>query len=192
MKISSKTGLSVLASAVLLLINSSAFADRNEGNHGTHGTYGIPSTVTNLGATLVGATGFTGTGSIRYTSSTNGGSLHASIHLPVDGITILDSNSAVGNTYTLTVSSGATTVATCSLVISDVDFSYSTTSAKPTEVAEFVTSVSESGTTYTASVGNCGTSTISLPVLAASDTVSISLNGATPILSGTLATLVGR
>ena len=189
MKKASKSKLALLASSILLCMNTSAFADRNEGNHGAHGT---SSTVTNLGATLVGAAGFTGTGSIRYTSGTTGGNLHASIHLPVDGTSILDSNTAAASVYTLTVTSGASTVATCSLVISDIDFTYSSTSAAPAEVAEFVSSVSETGTVYTASIGNCGASTTTLPVLAATDVVSISLNGAAPILTGTLAALAGH
>lgn len=189
MQITSKIILSTLASAILLCFNASVLADRNGGHNGIHGT---PSPVTNLGATLVGASGFTGTGSIRYSSNTSGGSLNASIHLPVDGVTILDSNTATGNVYTLTVSSGASTIASCSLVISDIDFTYNTTLATHIEVAEYAASVSERGTTYTASIGNCGASTTTLPVLAATDTVSISLNGATPILTGTLAALTGH
>ena len=186
MKFSSKICFPILASAMLFGMNAPVFA---EGNH--HNGASVPAvTVTRLGATLVGATGFTGTGSFQYSDSTNGGSLQASIHLPVDGATILDSNAAVSNLYTLTVSAGASVVATYNLAISDIDFAYNSATTVSGESAEYAVSASQSGTLYTVTLGS-GTST-ALPVLAAGDTVSISLNGAAPILTGTLAASVGH
>ncbi len=186
MKFTSKIFLPVLASALLVGMSTSAFADGD--HHNGNANSGV--TVTRLGATLAGATGFTGTGSFEYFDSTNGGSLQASIHLPVDGVTILDSNTAVKNVYTLTVSNGASVVASYNLIISDIDFAYSSATVVLSESAEYVVSASQSGTTYTVTQGS-GTSTV-LPVLAAGDTVSISLGGAAPILSGTLAASVGH
>ncbi|MGD0960921.1 MAG: hypothetical protein ABSB19_14040 [Methylomonas sp.] len=185
MKFTSKVFLPVLASALLLGMNATVLA---EGNHGYSNVAGV--TVTRLGATLTGAAGFTGAGSFEYSDSTNGGRLQAAISLPIDGVTILDSNTAVNNVYTLTISNGASVVATYNLAINDIDFAYSTATTLSGESAEYAVSASQVGTTYTVTLGS-GTST-ALPVLAAGDTVSISLGGAAPILSGVLAASVGR
>ncbi len=166
MKFTSKICLPVLASALFFGINASAIAD---GYH--HGVSTPAVTVTRLGATLIGATGYTGTGSFQYSDSTNGGSLQASIHLPVDGVTILDSNTAVNDAanklVTLTVLNGASTVGTYHLAISDIDFAYSAASTVSGESAEYVVSAAESAASvYTVSIGSDATGS-ALPILAA-------------------------
>jgi len=198
MKFTTKTCLPVLVSAILFCLNAPASAEGNRyneggyfsGNHPINGLgLGTPAstTNTNLSATL-SATGSTGTGLVRYSSNSNGGSLQAHVHLPVDGTTILDSNTAVKNAYTLTISNGASVVATYTLAISELDFTYNTATSAPNEFAEYVLAAAESGTTYTVNLGSSTSTT--LPALAANDTVTISLNGTT-VLSGTLAATLG-
>ena len=184
MKILSKVGLSVMASAVMLCLSASAFADGNRGHSGG-GT--PPPVITNLSASLTSTTsGLTGT--VWYTSSSAGGRLQASIHLPVDGTTILDSNTAVSSQYALQLGTGTI----CTLVISDIDFTYITLGSAPTEVAEYKTAVSETGTTATASIGNCylgSSATTVFPTITAGESVNVSLvaTGVTPpvLLTGT-------
>jgi hypothetical protein len=185
MKLTSKICLSVLASALLLGINAPVSADRGE--HGGHG--GV--TVTNLTATLVASTtspvGYTGTGSINYSSSVNGSSLQASVHLPVDGSSIADSNAAVTDAanglVTLTISnSTGGVVATYNLAISDIDFAYSSATTVSSESVEFAVAASESTTVpYAVTLGSSTSTT--LPVLAVGDTVSLSVNGKTLLTS---------
>lgn len=191
MEFKSKTSLSTLASASLLCLSASALA---EGYH--HNGAAVPAvSVTRLGAALSGTGNFAGTGSFEYSDSTHGGNLHARIHLPVDGVTIADSNAAVtyaaNDLVTLTVSNGSTVLATYNLAIKDIDFTYSNATTISGESAEYAVSASQTGTTYTVNLGS-STST-ALPTLAAGDTVSITLNGASkPILSGTLAASAGH
>ena len=171
MKLLSKVGFSVMASAIMLCMNTSAFAEggRNHSNNGTP-----PPVITNLSASLTGTSGLTGT--VWYTSSSaGGGRLQASIHLPVDGTTILDSNTAVSSQYALQLGSTGTV---CTLIISDVDFTYATLGAAPVEVAEYKAAVSETGTTATASIGNCYTgssATTVFPAITAGESVNVSL-----------------
>ena len=192
MKFTAKICFPILASTMLFGMNAAVFAD---GDH--HYAASVPTVpVTRLGASLVGATGFTGTGSFQYSDSTNGGSLHASVHLPVlSGGAITDSNAAVslaaGNAVTLTILNGTSTVATYNLAISDIDFAYSTATTVSGESAEYVVSAAESSAAvYTVSIGSDATGA-ALPVLAAGETVSIAVSGAT-VLSGTLAASVGH
>ncbi|MDD4913718.1 MAG: hypothetical protein PHW13_01600 [Methylococcales bacterium] len=201
MKFTAKILSAALASTLLLGMSSSAFAERgHERGHSysrnptlgtTPSTPTTPaSTVTRLGATLVGGVGSTATGSIQYTYNTSGaGNLQARIHLPVDGVTIADSNTAVSDTVTLTISNGGTVVASYTLAISDLDFTYSGVSTTVTETAEYSLAASDNGATYTVTLGS-GAET-ALPVLAAAYTVSISVNGGAAVLTGTLATATG-
>ena len=193
MKFTAKNCFPILASIMLFGMNAAAFA---EGNH--HNKTTVPAViVTRLGATLVGAAGFTGTGSFQYSDSTNGGSLQASIHLPVvSGGVITDSNAAVSlaasDAVTLTILNGTSLVATYNLAISDIDFAYSTATTLSGESAEYVVSATESSVgVYTVSIGSDANTGTTLPVLAAGETVSVTVNGIT-VLSGALAASVGH
>lgn len=189
MKLKLNVSLLALTSSFLVLMNTPALSQGLLIGKGGH--YGIPATITNLSATLTGESGFTGTGTIRYfyNTSNNNSNLQANIFLPVDGTTIKDSNTAVSNIYTLTINTSPATI--CSLVINDIDVNYNnaTTPTTQTETAQYQTSVSEVGAAVTAFIGSCST----LGTLAASNTVSVSLSGASaPILTGTLAATVGH
>jgi hypothetical protein len=197
MKRFSKTGLTLFISATLLCVNTAAFADRNSlssgwnflGNANSSG-FSTQTSSTHLSASLTGVTGFPGAGTLFYATTSRGGSLEAHLHLPVDGATILDSNTAATSTYTLTVSNGASVVATCTLNITDIDFTYTNGATTPTEVAEYQVGVAEVGATVTTRIGSCGAS---FPVLVAGDTISVSSNGGastTPVLTGVLAATV--
>lgn len=202
MKLASKTISVALASTVLLGLSSSAFSDGrgHEGHNGssipaTYGTtipaiYGTTiSSVTRLGSTLTAATGSTATGTIQYAySATGAGILQAKVHLPVSSISsIIDSNTAVTDTITLTFSTGAT----YTLAITDLEFTYSGTTTTPTETAGYSLAVSDNGTTYTVALGS-GSET-ALPVLVSGNTVSVTVGtSTTPILTGTLAISTGR
>jgi hypothetical protein len=143
--------------------------------------------VTRLGSTLTAGTGSTATGTIQYAYSTTGaGILQARVHIPVDGVTIADSNTAVTDTITLTFSNGAS----YTLAISDIDFTSSGATTTATETAEYSLAASDNGTTYTVALGS-GVET-ALPVLASGNTVSVSVNGGAAILTGTLAVATGR
>jgi archaellum component FlaF (FlaF/FlaG flagellin family) len=158
------------------------------------GTSSIPTLIgtattaaTRLGATLVAGIGATSTGAVQYAynATTGAGILQARIHVPVDGIIIKDSNTAVSDTVTLTFSNGAS----YTLAISEIDFTSSGTITTATETAEYSLAASDNGTTYTITLGK-GTET-ALPALAAGNTVSVSVNGSASILTGTLATATG-
>jgi hypothetical protein len=184
MKFLSKISMAVLATSLLAGISTSAVAD------GRHGSADVAET--GFGASLASTTGYTGAGSIHYVTSTNGSSLHASVHLPVGDANIADSNAAVtlaaGNEIVLSVYNGATLVASYNLQLSDVDFTYSSAAVVSGETAEFVFSASQSTTVPYAVTAGSSTAT-SVPVLASGETVSLSVNGAT-LLSGTLAAQV--
>lgn len=187
---------SVLALAVMSGLSASAFAD-NE-HHSSSTVPNSPSaatTVTRLGVTLAPVTvGYTGTGSIQYASSTTGGSVRATVHLPVDGTIIADSNTAVtlaaGNQVVLTVSSGATTLATYYLAASDIDFTYSAATTISAETVEYAVAASEnSALVYTLNLGS--TTGTTFPALAAGDTVTLTVNG-TNVLTGALVANTGH
>jgi hypothetical protein len=185
MKFKSKKS-SILLSATLLSLSVSAVAESHHTRFAHH-----QGTVTNYSATLAGVPGATGTVSY-YINASGAGSLHAKIHLLVGtGEVIPDTATASNTNYILTIGSDSSAIS-CSLVISDIDFSYNNSTTPPTltETAEYVTSISDNGTTYIATVGDCGALT-ALPALTSSEPVNISL-GASGTLTGTLNTVVGR
>ena len=210
MKFNAKTCLATLTATVLFSLSTISIAKEDHHpppppplpngwsyyNPTSTGSGSNASSNTFLSAGLVGATGFAGTGSITYRSNGTNGSLHAKIQLPVDGTTILDSNTAASTSYTLTISSGSSTIATCTLNINDIGFTSSnTTPVVVTEVANYEVSIYEQNTTIVAPIGTCtnGTSaTAELPVLSATDTVSVALSTTptSPILTGTLGATV--
>lgn len=185
MKLASKICLSVLASVMLFGLNAPASADKG----GHHGGSGGPTT--NLSATLVASptspAGYTGTGSINYSSNANGASLQASVHLSVDGVSIADSNTAVNDAanslVTLTINDSlGNFVASYNLAISDIDFAYSGPTTVSGETAEYAVAASQSTTVpYAVTLGSSASTT--LPVLAVGDTVSLSVNGTTLLTS---------
>jgi hypothetical protein len=196
MKFTAKT-LSTTLAATALVLSASVFAEgHGQSGHGSSlGLTSVPTligtattSVTRLGATLIAGTGATSTGAVQYAynATTGAGILQARIHVPVDGITIADSNTAVTDTVTLTFSNGAS----YTLAISEIDFTSSGTTTTATETAEYSLAVSDNGTTYTVTLGS-GTET-ALPALAVGNTVSVSINGGAAILTGTLATATGR
>ena len=207
MKFKAKSGLIGLTTAMLLSLSSVTFAYHDHGPNLKFSNALAPlpaagftpsaSTSTNLAVSLTAEAGYTGyNGTVWSNSDSNGGIFHASITVPVDG-TLITTAAAATNVYTLQIndSTNVNGIATCSLVISDIDFTYSGTTL--TESAEYKVSVNEAGTAAaTATLGGCVSSTGSstttiLPVLAAGDVVTISLAG-TPVLSGTLAAATGH
>jgi hypothetical protein len=187
MKSVSKFSVSAMAAAIAFCMNTTSFAEVS--------AYGMmPSNITALGAILTGAAGFTGTGTVRYisNSSNNSGSLQAKITLPVTASSTAY-NTAAAATYALTISNGATVMASCTLSVSDINFVYSssTTTTPPaltSSSAEYGLSVSQTGgttATVTSSIGSCS----QVSALASGYTISVASTaaGSTPILTGTLA-----
>ena len=187
--------------ASLLFISAPVFANGGFIGFGGHSNR-VPSTIINLSANLAATSSTaqtpvsTATGSVSYfyNSASGNSNLQADLHLPIDGTVIKDSNAAVNNTYTLTVNAaGSTTpLATCTLVISDIDALYNKASSTPTVpalIAQYQNAVSEVGSTVTAFAGDCSL----LGSLSATDTVNVSLTGSTtPILTGTLSASFGH
>lgn len=183
------------AIGLLLSLSNVTLAERgesrNRGSLGTSLAVAAPaaSGIIRLGATLAGASGSTATGAVEYSYSAAGsgaGLLQAKIHLPVDGMTISDSNAAVNDSITLSFYNGSTLIASYVMAISDIDFIYSGTTQ--TETAEYSLVASDNGSTYTMSLGS-GSET-ALPVLSVADSISVAV-GSHAVLSGTLAVTSG-
>lgn len=143
---------------------------------------------TYFNAVLTGVTpGFLGNGYVTSIAYGQKGGFEATVNLPVDGTTILDSNTAVQNVYTLNVNAGSSVVASCTLNIADIHFRPNGIGTPPTEIAEYRVAIHEDGTIASAHIGNCtdtNGNTV-LPVIAAADTVTITApNSTSPLLTG--------
>ena len=180
MKFKLKASILLIASVSVFGVVTSVYADGDQ-----HG-YGHSATSTRLYAN---PTGTAGQGQIQYTTASNGSSIQAGLTLPVNGITLLDSNAAVAANLALQFPNANVT---CNLFVEDIYLKYpkKPSTATPTESADYELSVSvNSAKTVTANFGSCvttGTTTPALPVVVSGDPVNVILNGnPAPILTAT-------